>query len=303
MAEDRLPLVRAMIMASGEDERRHTLEKLLPHQQEDFEGIFEAMAGLPVTIRLLDPPLHEFLPPLAEAESPEMARRIRALREANPMLGTRGCRLGLLYPEIYEMQVRAIVRAAAAVEERTGAAPLVEIMHPLVAFGEELHRLRELTVRTATEVAEVDYLCGTMIELPRACVRADEIAEHADFFSFGTNDLTQTTLGFSRDDAEGKFLTHYLDERILNENPFETLDLSGVGDLMRIAVERARTVKPDIKLGICGEHGGDPTSVAFCHDLGLDYVSCSPYRVPLARLAAAQATLKEAGVVAVQVGG
>jgi pyruvate,orthophosphate dikinase len=292
-----------MIMASGEDERRHTLEKLLPHQQEDFEGIFEAMAGLPVTIRLLDPPLHEFLPPLAEAESPEMARRIRALREANPMLGTRGCRLGLLYPEIYEMQVRAIVRAAAAVEERTGAAPLVEIMHPLVAFGEELHRLRELTVRTATEVAEVDYLCGTMIELPRACVRADEIAEHADFFSFGTNDLTQTTLGFSRDDAEGKFLTHYLDERILNENPFETLDLSGVGDLMRIAVERARTVKPDIKLGICGEHGGDPTSVAFCHDLGLDYVSCSPYRVPLARLAAAQATLKEAGVVAVQVGG
>jgi pyruvate, orthophosphate dikinase len=302
MAEDRLPLVRAMIMASGEDERRQTLEKLLPHQQEDFEGIFEAMAGLPVTIRLLDPPLHEFLPPLAEAESPEMARRIRALREANPMLGTRGCRLGLLYPEIYEMQVRAIVRAAAAVEERTGAAPLVEIMHPLVAFGEELHRLRELTVRTAAAVAEVDYLCGTMIELPRACVRADEIAEHADFFSFGTNDLTQTTLGFSRDDAEGKFLTHYLDERILNENPFETLDLSGVGDLMQIAVERARNVKPDIKLGICGEHGGDPASVAFCHDLGLDYVSCSPYRVPLARLAAAQATLKEAGIGAVQVG-
>jgi pyruvate,orthophosphate dikinase len=302
MAEDRLPLVRAMIMASGEDERRQTLEKLLPHQQEDFEGIFEAMAGLPVTIRLLDPPLHEFLPPLAEAESPEMARRIRALREANPMLGTRGCRLGLLYPEIYEMQVRAIVRAAAAVEERTGAAPLVEIMHPLVAFGEELHRLRELTVRTAAEVAEVDYLCGTMIELPRACVRADEIAEHADFFSFGTNDLTQTTLGFSRDDAEGKFLTHYLDERILNENPFETLDLSGVGDLMQIAVERARNVKPDIKLGICGEHGGDPASVAFCHELGLDYVSCSPYRVPLARLAAAQATLKEAGVGAVKVG-
>jgi pyruvate,orthophosphate dikinase len=302
MAEERLPLVRAMIMASGEDERRQTLEKLLPHQQEDFEGIFEAMAGLPVTIRLLDPPLHEFLPPLAEAESPEMARRIRALREANPMLGTRGCRLGLLYPEIYEMQVRAIVRAAAAVEERTGAAPLVEIMHPLVAFGEELHRLRELTVRTAAEVAEVDYLCGTMIELPRACVRADEIAAHADFFSFGTNDLTQTTLGFSRDDAEGKFLTHYLDERILNENPFETLDLSGVGDLMQIAVERARNVKPDIKLGICGEHGGDPASVAFCHELGLDYVSCSPYRVPLARLAAAQATLKEAGVGAVQVG-
>ena len=303
MAEERLPIVRAMIMASGADERREALEKLLPNQQDDFEGIFEAMAGLPVTIRLLDPPLHEFLPPLDEAESPEMARRIRALRESNPMLGTRGCRLGLLFPEIYEMQVRAIVRAARAVEERTGEAPLVEIMHPLVAFAEELRRLRELTVRTAAEEADVDYLCGTMIELPRACVRADEIAEHADFFSFGTNDLTQTTLGFSRDDAEGKFLTHYLDDRILPANPFETLDRSGVGDLMQIAVERARSVKPDIKLGICGEHGGDPASVAFCHDLGLAYVSCSPYRVPLARLAAAQAALHEAGVSAVQVGG
>jgi pyruvate, orthophosphate dikinase len=219
------------------------------------------------------------------------------------MLGTRGCRLGLLYPEIYEMQVRAIVRAAAAVEERTGDAPLVEIMHPLVGFAEELRRLRDLTVRTAGEEGDVDYLCGTMIELPRACVRADEIAEHADFFSFGTNDLTQTTLGFSRDDAEGKFLTHYLDERILPENPFETLDLSGVGDLMEIAVERTRRVKGEIKLGICGEHGGDPASVAFCHRLGLDYVSCSPYRVPLARLAAAQAVLTETGVEAVQVGG
>jgi pyruvate,orthophosphate dikinase len=303
MAEERLPIVRAMIMASGADERREALEKLLPNQQDDFEGIFEAMAGLPVTIRLLDPPLHEFLPPLEEAESPEMARRIRALRESNPMLGTRGCRLGLLFPEIYEMQVRAIVRAARAVEERTGEAPLVEIMHPLVAFAEELRRLRELTVRTAAEEGDVDYLCGTMIELPRACVRADEIAEHADFFSFGTNDLTQTTLGFSRDDAEGKFLTHYLDDRILPANPFETLDRSGVGDLMQIAVERACSVKPGIKLGICGEHGGDPASVAFCHDLGLAYVSCSPYRVPLARLAAAQAALNQTGVSAVQVGG
>jgi pyruvate,orthophosphate dikinase len=303
MAEDRLPLVRAMIMASEEEERRAALGKLLPLQQEDFEGIFEAMAGLPVTIRLLDPPLHEFLPPLEEAESPEMARRIRALREANPMLGTRGCRLGLLYPEIYEMQVRAIVRAASAVEERTGKAPLVEIMHPLVGFAEELRRLRELTIRTAAEEDGVDYLCGTMIELPRACIRADEIAEHADFFSFGTNDLTQTTLGFSRDDAEGKFLTRYLDDRILPSNPFETLDRSGVGDLMQIAVERARAVKPDLKMGICGEHGGDPASVAFCHGLGLDYVSCSPYRVPLARLAAAQAALEESGVEAVQVGG
>jgi pyruvate, orthophosphate dikinase len=303
MAEERLPLMRAMIMASNEDERREALGRLLPLQQEDFEGIFEAMAGVPVTIRLLDPPLHEFLPPLEQAESPEMAKRIRALREANPMLGTRGCRLGLLFPEIYEMQVRAIVRAARAVEERTGEAPLVEIMHPLVGFAEELKRLRELTVRTAAEEEDVEYLCGTMIELPRACVRADEIASEADFFSFGTNDLTQTALGFSRDDAEGKFLPHYLDEKILPANPFETLDESGVGELMRIAVERARVVKPDIKLGICGEHGGDPASVAFCHELGLDYVSCSPYRVPLARLAAAQAALVEAGVTAVPVGG
>jgi pyruvate,orthophosphate dikinase len=303
MAEERLPHVQAMIMASTEEERREQLGKLLPYQQEDFEGIFEAMAGLPVTIRLLDPPLHEFLPAPEEARSPEMARRIRSLQEANPMLGTRGCRLGLLFPEIYEMQVRAIIRAASAVEERTGNAPLVEIMHPLVGFAEELNRLRELTVRTAAEEGDADYLCGTMIELPRACIRAGEIAEHADFFSFGTNDLTQTTLGFSRDDAEGRFLTHYLDERILETNPFETLDRDGVGELMRLAVERARGVKADIKLGICGEHGGDPASVAFCHELGLDYVSCSPYRVPLARLAAAQAALAESGVGAVQVGG
>jgi pyruvate,orthophosphate dikinase len=308
MAEERLPLVQAMILASSEEERRAALDKLLPHQQEDFEGILAAMAGLPVTIRLLDPPLHEFLPSLEEAESEEMARRIRSLREANPMLGMRGCRLGLVYPEIYEMQVRAIVRAALAVAERSGEAPLVEIMHPLVGFAEELRRLRRLTLDTASaelEQAErqLEYLIGTMIELPRACVRADEIAAEADFFSFGTNDLTQTTLGFSRDDAEGKFLTHYLEDRILDANPFETLDLSGVGDLMRIAVERARGVEPDIKLGICGEHGGDPRSVRFCHELGLAYVSCSPYRVPLARLAAAQAALAERGVTAVQVGG
>jgi pyruvate,orthophosphate dikinase len=308
MAEDRLPLVRAMIMASSDEERREALAELLPLQQSDFEGIFEAMAALPVTIRLLDPPLHEFLPPLEEAESPEMARRIRALQEANPMLGTRGCRLGLLFPEIYAMQVRAIVRAALAVEERTGDAPLVEIMHPLVGFAEELRRLRRLTLDTASaemEQAEreIEYLIGTMLELPRACARADEIAEHADFFSFGTNDLTQTTLGFSRDDAEAGFLTHYLDDGVLTENPFETLDVGGVGALMEVAVERARKAKPDLKLGICGEHGGDPTSVAFCHDLGLDYVSCSPYRVPLARLAAAQAALAEAGVKQVAVGG
>jgi len=289
-------------MASSEDERRGALDRLLPHQQADFEGIFEAMAGLPVTIRLLDPPLHEFLPPLEEATDEQMRERIRALREANPMLGTRGCRLGLMWPEIYEMQVRAIVRAALAVQERTGVAPLVEIMHPLVGFAEELRRLREMTITTADEEGELEYQVGTMIELPRACVRSDEIAEHADFFSFGTNDLTQTVLGFSRDDAEGKFLTRYLEDGVLERNPFETIDQGGVGDLMRIAVERGRSVK-DIKMGICGEHGGEPKSVAFCHELGLEYVSCSPYRVPLARLAAAQAALKESGIEAVASGG
>ena len=303
MAEDRLPIVREMIMASSEAERRGALERLLPVQQGDFEGIFEAMAGYPVTIRLLDPPLHEFLPGADEETTPEVRRRAEQLREQNPMLGTRGCRLGLQYPEIYEMQVRAIVRAARAVTERTGRAPLVEIMHPLVAFREELRRLRELTERVAAEEPSVEFLCGTMIELPRACVRADEIAELADFFSFGTNDLTQTALGFSRDDAEGRFLTHYLEVGILDRNPFETLDQSGVGDLMRIAVDRARGVKPDLKLGICGEHGGEARSVAFCHSLGLDYVSCSPFRVPLARLAAAQAALADAGVTAVAIGG
>jgi pyruvate, orthophosphate dikinase len=308
MAEERLPIVRQMIMAGSEDERRQALDRLLPFQQGDFEGILEAMTGLPVTIRLLDPPLHEFLPPLEEAETPQMAHRIRALREANPMLGTRGCRLGLLFPEIYEMQVRAIIRAALAVEGRSGNAPLVEIMHPLVGFAEELRRLRTLTLDTASqELAashrRIECQVGTMIELPRACIRADEIAQVADFFSFGTNDLTQTTLGFSRDDAEGKFLTRYLDDGILDANPFETLDRSGVGDLMRIAVDRARATEPELKLGICGEHGGDQRSVAFCHEIGLDYVSCSPYRVPLARLAAAQAALADSGVREVPVGG
>jgi pyruvate,orthophosphate dikinase len=303
MAEDRLPLVREMILAHSEEERRAALERLLPMQQGDFEGIFEAMAGHSVTIRLLDPPLHEFLPSVEEAPTEEVRRRVEQLREQNPMLGTRGCRLGLQYPEIYEMQVRAIVRAARAVAERTGEAPIVEIMHPLVGFEEELRRLRDLTERVAAEEPSVAYLCGTMIELPRACVRADEIAELADFFSFGTNDLTQTALGFSRDDAEGKFLTHYLEVGVLERNPFEVLDQEGVGELMRIAVERGRGVKQDLKLGICGEHGGEPRSVAFCHGLGLDYVSCSPFRVPLARLAAAQAALADRGVVAVAVGG
>ena len=300
--DERLPVVQEMIMARDEQGRRSALERLLPMQQSDFEGIFEAMAGLPVTIRLLDPPLHEFLPAPDEAPE-EMRERIKQLQESNPMLGTRGCRLGLQFPEIYEMQVRAIVRAAKVVRDTTGEAPLVEIMHPLVGFAEELRRLRELTIAVAAEENDVEYLCGTMIELPRACIRADEIAEHADFFSFGTNDLTQTALGFSRDDAEGKFLTHYLEGGVLERNPFETLDQSGVGDLMRIAVERGRSAKEDLKLGICGEHGGEPASVAFCHELGLDYVSCSPFRVPLARLAAAQAALAETGAAYVAAGG
>jgi len=299
---ERLHLMREMILAADEEGRRAALDRLLPIQQADFEGIFEAMAGLPVTIRLLDWPLHEFLPPLAEEEDERMRERIRSLQESNPMLGWRACRLGLSFPEIYEMQVRAIVRAAIAVRDRGGQPPLVEIMHPLVAFGEELKRLRELTDLVAAEEGELEYLVGTMIELPRACIRADEIAEHADFFSFGTNDLTQTALGLSRDDA-GRILSNYLETGVLERDPFETIDQDGVGDLMAIAVERGRGTRADINLGICGEHGGEPRSVAFCHGLGLDYVSCSPYRVPLARLAAAQAALAEQGVVAVAIGG
>jgi pyruvate,orthophosphate dikinase len=299
---ERLHLMREMILAADEDGRRTALDRLLPIQQGDFEGIFEAMAGLPVTIRLLDWPLHEFLPSLEDARDERLRERIRALQESNPMLGWRACRLGLSFPEIYEMQVRAIVRAALAVRERTGAAPLVEVMHPLVGFGEELRRLRELTVRVAGEEGELEYHVGTMVELPRACVRADEIAEHADFFSFGTNDLTQTALGISRDDG-GRFLALYLESGVLERDPFETIDQEGVGDLMELAVERGRGVRADLKLGICGEHGGEPRSVAFCHRLGLDYVSCSPYRVPLARLAAAQAALAEQGVSAVAIGG
>jgi pyruvate,orthophosphate dikinase len=297
--EERLPVVQEMILADNEAGRRAALDRLLPFQQSDFEGIFEAMAGFPVTIRLLDPPLHEFLPPEDEATDERMRDRIRALREVNPMLGTRGCRLGLMYPEIYEMQVRAIARAASAVRARVGKAPLVEVMHPLVGFREELARLRDLTESIwAEEAPGLEHLVGTMIEVPRAALRADEIAEVADFFSFGTNDLTQMTLAFSRDDAEGNFLTRYLEDGVLVANPFETIDVDGVGDLMRIAVERGTAVSPGLKLGICGEHGGDPRSIWFCHSLGLDYVSCSPFRVPLARLAAAQAALAETGSAA-----
>ncbi len=298
MAQDRLPVVQEMILATTTEDRVKQLDKLLPFQQSDFEGIFEAMEGLPVTIRLLDPPLHEFLPKLEETDDPVVRERIVALHEFNPMLGTRGSRLGILYPEIYEMQVRAIVRASKAVEKRSGKRPQAEIMHPLIGFAEELKRMRELTEKVIAEEEAGEFLIGTMIELPRACVRADEIAEYADFFSFGTNDLTQTTMGISRDDAEGKFLAKYVEDGVIAQNPFATLDQGGVGDLMKMGLKRGRSVKENLKAGICGEHGGDPVSVTFCHNIGLNYVSCSPFRVPLARLAAAQAALNEAAYAA-----
>ncbi|HJZ61139.1 MAG TPA: pyruvate, phosphate dikinase [Miltoncostaeaceae bacterium] len=310
-AEDRVPIVQEMILAAGEAERLDALERLKPFQEEDFVGILRAMAGLPVTIRLLDPPLHEFLPSLLDltvtvalerergAADPEDERRlarVQELHELNPMLGMRGCRLAIEWPEVYRMQVAAIVSAALRVREETGGEPQVEIMIPLVGFEEELRILREEVIAEAERVMEelgerIDFLVGTMIEVPRAALTAAEIARQADFFSFGTNDLTQTTLAFSRDDAEGKFLTRYLQRNILSANPFETLDVAGVGQLVRMASERARGAKPDIKLGICGEHGGDPDSIRFCHEVGLDYVSCSPYRVQIARIAAGQAAL------------
>ena len=299
----RILAMREMILADNEAGRRVALAKLLPMQRRDFIDLFRIMDGLPVTVRLLDPPLHEFLP-RTEEETAEVAAaagvdrqklRHRALRlhEANPMLGHRGCRLGITWPEIYEMQARAIFEAAA----ETGAAP--EIMVPLVAAGAELERIKAVIDGTAETVAAetgaaLDYTVGTMIELPRAALRAAEIASAAEFFSFGTNDLTQTAFGISRDDA-GSFLGAYRDGGILASDPFETLDIDGVGELVRIAAERGRGARPDLKLGICGEHGGDPASVAFCHEIGLDYVSCSPYRVPIARLAAAQAALAARG--------
>ncbi|NLM52959.1 MAG: pyruvate, phosphate dikinase [Firmicutes bacterium] len=313
MSQDRLPLVQEMILAKNEEERKRALEKLLPMQQSDFEGIFRAMDGLPVTIRLLDPPLHEFLPNLEDLlvevtllkergndpellrEKQELLKQVRSLHELNPMLGHRGCRLGVVTPSIYKMQVLAIFQAAAKLIAE-GIKVIPEIMIPLVGLDEELRILRELVVETAEEVMaktgqKFEYKVGTMIELPRACITADQIAAHADFFSFGTNDLTQTTFGYSRDDAEGKFLLHYLQEKILKENPFAVLDRDGVGELVKIASEKGRATKPEIKLGICGEHGGDPSSIEFCHIIGLNYVSCSPFRVPIARLAAAQAAI------------
>jgi pyruvate,orthophosphate dikinase len=302
--EDRIAAVREMILADDEDGRRTALAKILPMQRDDFGQLFTIMAPLPVTIRLLDPPLHEFLPhseadvrAVAEAtglDAAKLLRRAKELHETNPMLGHRGCRLGVSYPEIYEMQVRAIFEAGIIVA-KTGVAPKPEIMHPLVCKGTEMDFLRTLTDRVAQAVfaeagVTLEYQVGTMIELPRAALRADDLAKSAEFFSFGTNDLTQTTFGISRDDS-GRFLNAYLDKGIFEKDPFVSLDQEGVGDLIRIAAERGRKTRPDVKMGICGEHGGDPASIAFCEQVGLDYVSCSPYRVPIARLAAAQAAL------------
>ncbi len=299
---DRIVAVREMILASDEAGRRQALAKLKPIQQRDFEGIFTAMDGLPVTIRLLDPPLHEFLPhepaqqqqmaeeigvPLSQIEA-----KIASLHEFNPMLGHRGCRLGITYPEIYEMQVEAIFAAAVNVRAK-GVNPRPEIMIPLVGTEREFSDLKAMVDRIAVAIeGSIEYLVGTMIEIPRAALLADQIAEQAEFFSFGTNDLTQLTFGYSRDDA-GKFLPEYVAQGILADDPFQTLDQEGTGQLVRLGTERGRRTRPQLKVGICGEHGGDPSSVGFCHEVGLDYVSCSPYRVPIARLAAAQAALAE----------
>ena len=313
MAADRQPKMRAMIMAGDEAGRKAALDELLPLQQSDFEGLFEAMKGWPVTIRLLDPPLHEFLPDRFDLHdaiirarmdrSPaldsleEQFERATSLQETNPMLGTRGVRLGLMHPEIYEMQVRAIARAAVAVRSRSGQAPRLEIMIPLVAYERELELARARVLSVAQEEGlryETDFGVGTMIELPRACMIADRIALHADFFSFGTNDLTQAGIGFSRDDVEKGIIPRYVEEKILDGSPFQSIDEDGVGQLVRIAAERGRATRPELELGVCGEHGGDPNSIRFFHEVGLDYVSCSPFRLPIARVAAAQASIAAA---------
>ncbi|RUS46230.1 pyruvate, phosphate dikinase [Cohnella sp. AR92] len=311
-APHRLEVMQRMIMADTQEERRAALAHLLPIQQSDFEGIFAEMDGLPVTVRLLDPPLHEFLPKLSELQAAlseadseqegerikRMIRKVQALHEANPMLGQRGCRLGIVYPEIYDMQIEALFKAASAQIERRVEIHL-EIMIPLVGDASELKLLRELVDEVAEQVLGSDkrrncrYKVGTMIEVPRAALTAKQIAAHADFFSFGTNDLTQMTFGYSRDDAEGKFLAHYLDKKLLANNPFQVLDSEGVGQLIDWAVTAGRSLKPKLKTGICGEHGGDKESIAFCHRVGLDYVSCSPYRIPMARIAAAQAAVEQ----------
>jgi pyruvate,orthophosphate dikinase len=311
---NRLPLVQEMILAETEEERRKALDKLLPVQREDFIGLFKAMQGKPVTIRLIDPPLHEFLPPLLDLtvevevmkakgitgkeleEKEKLLSVVKRLHEFNPMMGFRGCRLGMVYPEIFEMQVRAIMEAAVAVAKE-GLPVKPEIMIPLVALESEMKVLGDLIHRVAKEVLEksginIEYKVGTMIEVPRAALIADKLAQIAEFFSFGTNDLTQMTFAFSRDDAEGKFLGRYREKGYIEEDPFEHLDTQGVGELMKIAIQKGSSTRPDLKVGICGEHGGDPKSIEFCYQIGLNYVSCSPFRVPVARLAAAQATLK-----------
>jgi pyruvate, orthophosphate dikinase len=299
--------MREMILAESTEARKTALTKLLPYQRQDFIGMFEELKGLPATIRFLDPPLHEFLPQDHAAQSAlaqqlnvsvdKISKRVHELHEFNPMLGHRGCRLGIVYPEISEMQARAIFEAAAEVQKK-GVRVRPEIMIPLVGFPKELKFQLELVHRVAAEVskekkARFNYLVGTMIEIPRAALIADEIARDAEFFSFGTNDLTQTALGMSRDDS-GSFLPAYQEQEIVKQNPFASIDQDGVGKLMQIACELGRKTRPEIKLGICGEHGGEPTSVKFCHRIGLAYVSCSPFRVPIARLAAAQAALHDA---------
>jgi pyruvate,orthophosphate dikinase len=304
---ERIIHMREMILAGDEKGRRQALDKLLPYQRDDFTSLFTIMKGLPVTIRLLDPPLHEFLPTnddeiseVADAAGTDVATvraRAAALHESNPMLGLRGCRLGIVHPEIYEMQCRAIFEASAKVSKESGQTVVPEVMIPLIGSKQEYDILHYMVQRIASEVSEetgisLEFLTGTMIELPRACLLADKIAENAEFFSFGTNDLTQTTFGLSRDDS-GSFLEHYQDQGIFNHDPFVSIDREGVGELIELATKRGRKVRSNIKLGICGEHGGDPASVIFCHQIGLDYVSCSPYRVPIARLAAAQAALKD----------
>jgi len=315
MDPDRLPVVQEMIIAGTSEARKEALAKLLPMQYQDFKDMFKALNGLPMTIRLLDPPLHEFLPSKEELiaqvaagkakgedvkEKEALLHTVEALSEANPMMGLRGCRLGLTYPEINEMQVRAIFEAACDLKKEEGLEVKPEIMIPLIGHVNELKTVRDQLESVAQKVmeeknTEIDYQFGTMIEIPRAALTADEIAEYAEFFSFGTNDLTQMTFGYSRDDAEGKFLNNYIEQKILPENPFETLDQKGVGQLMKIAIEKGKSVRPNIKLGICGEHGGEAKSVKFCHSIGLNYVSCSPFRVPVARLAAAQAVIEEKG--------
>jgi len=303
---ERIVHMRQMILATSEAARRTALDKLLPYQRQDFIDLFRIMEGLPVTIRLLDPPLNEFLPHTQEemeevasaagVEVSQVKARKLELDEANPMLGHRGCRLGITYPEIYEMQARAIFEAAAELAAE-GKSVVPEVMIPLIVDKPELDMLKGVVDAAAQAVqsekgVELSYLVGTMIELPRACLRADVIAETAEFFSFGTNDLTQTTFGFSRDDA-APFLEVYHDKGILPVDPFMSIDVDGVGELVRMGCEKGRAVRPDIKLGICGEHGGDPDSVRFCHQVGLTYVSCSPFRVPIARLAAAQAAIDD----------